>query len=443
MAQPLLDVLPGYCGGEQIFTASWQCAPGDIDGCIEPRLAQGIVVVPRPRRATASRHGFDRFEQAARQELLVVKLLLTMAGNPCKSGTVYQVPARWQTLIRKLQGVVAQRPDFVAIVDGVISPAARGGPMVYDSAPKYQRAQVRSRRRRNELNNKVMILGAGGQLGRELVRSAGADVACEALPRSELDIGDREAVARCLASASPSVVINAAAYTAVDAAESDVEAASRGNATGPQNLALACAAQGIRLLHVSTDFVFNGESAHPYTPSADTAPLGEYGRSKLAGEQAVAEALPGALIMRTGWVYSGYGNNFVKTMLRLMGERDELAVVADQVGTPTWARGLAAALWAAVERPGIEGIYHWSDAGVCSWYDFAVAISEEAHALDLLSRPTRIRPIPASDYPTPARRPAYSVLDKQDSWRDLELEPVHWRQQLRLMLQELKELKDD
>ena len=143
--------------------------------------------------------------------------------------------------------------------------------------------------------------------------------------------------------------------------------------------------------------------------------------------------------MRTGWVYSRFGGNFVKTMMRLMAERDELAVVADQVGTPTWAAGLAQALWAAVERPRLDGIYHWSDAGVCSWYDFAVAIYEEGSALGLLPPGVQVRPIPASDYPTPARRPAYSVLDKSSSWRDLELPGVHWRQQLRAMLQDLQE----
>jgi dTDP-4-dehydrorhamnose reductase len=141
-------------------------------------------------------------------------------------------------------------------------------------------------------------------------------------------------------------------------------------------------------------------------------------------------------------VYSSFGGNFVKTMLRLMGERDELAVVADQVGTPTWAHGLAEAVWAAAARPQLRGMYHWSDAGVCSWYDFAVAICEEALALGLLSRPVTIRPIPAAEYPTPAQRPAYSVLDKSESWRDFALEGVHWRRQLRAMLADFKELGD-
>ncbi len=288
----------------------------------------------------------------------------------------------------------------------------------------------------------VLIVGAGGQLGRELQRTAPPELVCVPMTRAQLDIADGAVVARCLAATTPQLVVNAAAYTAVDKAESEPESARRGNAEGPGTLAQACARQGIRLIHISTDFVFDGTSSQPYRPEAATAPLGEYGRSKRAGELAVQSAHPEALILRTGWVYSSFGNNFVKTMLRLMGERDELAVVADQVGTPTWAHGLAAAVWAAAERPQLRGIYHWSDAGVCSWYDFAVAICEEALALGLLARPVKIRPIPAAEYPTPARRPAYSVLDKTNSWRDFALEGVHWRQQLRAMLADFKELAD-
>lgn len=293
------------------------------------------------------------------------------------------------------------------------------------------------------MKQKVVVLGAGGQLGRELLRTAPANVDCESLDRSRLDIADPDEVARCLSALAPDQLINAAAYTAVDTAETEPEAAYRANGLGPENLARVCGELGIRLIHISTDFVFDGESAHPYSPEAPTAPLGEYGRSKLAGELAVAKFLPQSLVLRTAWVYSSFGNNFVKTMLRLMSERDELRVVADQVGTPTWARGLALAIWAAVGRPGLQGVYHWTDAGVCSWYDFAVAIAEEGRARGLLNSPVNVCPIPASDYPTPACRPAYSVLDKTSSWRDLELEGVHWRQQLRAMLDDYKELQDE
>jgi len=190
-------------------------------------------------------------------------------------------------------------------------------------------------------------------------------------------------------------------------------------------------------------FVFDGRSSVPYATDAPTAPLGQYGHSKLAGEQAVQDTFSEALVMRSSWVYSRFGNNFVKTMLRLMAERDELAVVADQVGSPTWARGLASALWAAAARPALCGIYHWSDAGECSWYDFALAIFEEASALGILQRPVKIRPITSSEYPTAAARPRYSVLDTTRSTLDLELPGVQWREQLRNMLADLKESRDE
>ena len=292
------------------------------------------------------------------------------------------------------------------------------------------------------MTKKVLVVGAGGQLGQELQRTSGPDIECLPMTRAQLDIADLAVVTQCLAAVAPQLVINAAAYTAVDKAESEVDAAQRGNVAGPLALAQACAQQGVRLIHISTDFVFDGSASQPYKPDAATAPLGEYGRSKRAGELAVQSVLPQALILRTGWVYSRYGSNFVKTMLRLMNERDDLAVVADQVGTPTWAHGLAEAVWASAARPQLSGIYHWSDAGVCSWYDFAVAICEEALALGLLARTVKIRPITALEYPTPAHRPAYSVLDKTDSWRDFALAGVHWRQQLRAMLEDYKALQN-
>lgn len=293
------------------------------------------------------------------------------------------------------------------------------------------------------MTQKVVVVGAGGQLGRELVRTVPVAVECVALTRSELDVADPRAVTTVLAELAPGMVINAAAYTAVDAAESEPEAAHLANVEGPTNLARACSGLGdVGLIHISTDFVFDGKASRPYGTDALPAPLGEYGQSKLAGELAVRGILPGALVIRTGWVYSRFGSNFVKTMLRLMAGRSELGVVADQVGTPTWARGLAEVTWAAVARPRLDDIYHWSDAGVCSWYDFAVAIHEEAHAIGLLERPVRINPITTADYPTAARRPAYSVLDKTSAWRDLGMEALHWRVQLRAMLAELKELQN-
>lgn len=288
----------------------------------------------------------------------------------------------------------------------------------------------------------VLITGAGGQLGRELVFTAPTGVQVLALTRSQLDIADAEAVTAVLEELKPGLVINAAAYTAVDQAESEPELAAAVNAVGPGNLARACAGRDIRLIHVSTDFVFDGESNQPYQADSLPAPVSEYGRGKFEGERLVQEALDDALILRTGWVYSRHGKNFVKTMLGLMAQRQELGVVADQVGTPTWARGLAEAIWAAASRAHLRGIYHWSDAGVCSWYDLAVAICEEACELGLLPEPISIQPIPASSYPTAATRPAYSVLAKEKSWSDFQLRGKHWRVQLRAMLREIKEHED-
>ena len=292
------------------------------------------------------------------------------------------------------------------------------------------------------MSEKVLIVGAGGQLGQELQRTLPADMESVAVGRAELDIADPAAVAAAMAAYTPTQVINAAAYTAVDKAESEPEAATAGNAEGPRLLAESCAEAGARFIHVSTDFVFDGKSAVPYTPDMPTGPLGVYGQTKLDGELAVRAAYPAALIVRTGWVYSAFGGNFVKTMLRLMASNDTLTIVSDQVGTPTWANGLAGALWAATQKPALTGTYHWSDAGVCSWYDFAVAIFEEASALGLLTKPVTIKPIPAQQYPTPAQRPSYSVLDKEKTWEDLQIEGVHWRTQLRAMLEDHKELEN-
>ncbi|MEM1403856.1 MAG: dTDP-4-dehydrorhamnose reductase [Pseudomonadota bacterium] len=278
---------------------------------------------------------------------------------------------------------------------------------------------------------KALVTGAGGQLGRALLATVPREIVVDGLSRAECDISDTDAVGALLAARSPDVLINAAAYTAVDQAESERDEAFAANATAPGFLARSCAAQGCRFIHVSTDFVFDGTRSSPYPPNAETNPLGVYGESKLAGERAVTAAGGDSLIVRTGWLYSHRGNNFLKTMLRLHGERDALSVVADQVGTPTRAESLAEALWAIASNPVLSGIYHWSDAGVCSWYDFAQAIGEEAQNLGLIEQSAAVAPIRSADYPTPAKRPAYSVLDKTQSWEDLYLTPVHWRDALR------------
>lgn len=285
---------------------------------------------------------------------------------------------------------------------------------------------------------KVLIAGAAGQLGRALQATAPAGVTIVAPPEAEFDILDDAKVTALVAATGPGLVVNAAAYTQVDKAESDVATAEAVNGTAAGRLAAAAAAVGARFAHVSTDFVFDGLSPLPYAPDATPNPIGVYGETKLSGERLVAAAHPGALIVRTAWVYAAEGNNFVRTMLRLMRERDELKVVADQVGTPTHAAGLARAIW-ALDAAGVGGIHHWTDAGVASWYDFAVAIRDEALAIGLLDRRVPVVPIRTSDYPTPARRPAMSVLDKGSSWA-VTGPAAHWRDELKLALAEMKEL---
>lgn len=285
---------------------------------------------------------------------------------------------------------------------------------------------------------KVLIAGAGGQLGWELLATAPVGWSVLGYSSMELDVARPEQIAEVLEREQPALVVNAAAFTGVDAAEREQERAEAVNTRGAAHLAEGAGRVGARLIQVSTDFVFDGSQGHPYLPDDQPHPLGVYGRTKLAGEREVALVSGGAaLIIRTAWLYSGRGRNFVLTMLRLMGERDSVAVVSDQVGTPTWARGLAEAIWAAADRPELRGIHHWTDAGVASWYDFAVAIQEEALALGLLSRPVPIRPLRTEDYPTGARRPPYSVLDKTATGAALGKWAGHWRESLRMMLREL------
>ena len=284
---------------------------------------------------------------------------------------------------------------------------------------------------------KVLVTGAGGQLGQALRRTVPAAISLAAFTRAELDLTDADAVCAAVVDFAPDWVVNAAAYTAVDRAEREPERAYAVNAAAVRHLAEAARDTGARLAQVSTDFVFPGDSAHPYRPDDAPAPLGVYGASKLAGERAAREALgTRALIVRTAWVYAPEGHNFVRTMLRLLRERDRLGVVADQVGSPTSAHGLAGALWALLGA-GLGGTQHWTDAGVASWYDFAVAIQEEALALGLLERAVPIRPLTTAEYPTPARRPAYGVLDKTATWAALGYTAPHWRVALRQVLREL------
>lgn len=277
---------------------------------------------------------------------------------------------------------------------------------------------------------KVLITGAKGQLGRALQASAPANAVIVAHDVDTLDITDEAAVAALFATERPELVLNAAAYTAVDKAESEEATARAVNATATGILSAAAREIGARFAHVSTDFVFDGVSGVPYATDATPNPSSVYGATKLEGERLAG---PDALIVRTSWVYAPTGGNFVRTMLRLMGERPEVRVVADQIGTPTYAPGLAQALWTMTGQ-GLTGLYHYSDAGAASWYDFAVAIQEEGLAAGLLDKAVPVIPIPTSDYPTPAQRPFYSVLDKSATFAALGGPTPHWRANLRVMI---------
>jgi dTDP-4-dehydrorhamnose reductase len=283
---------------------------------------------------------------------------------------------------------------------------------------------------------KVLVTGCNGQLGWELKRSMPHGIEPMWTDVAELDISNRAAVDELVHKFQPTVIINAAAYTAVDKAETEKEISFKINRDGAANLAKAAAFVGARFLHVSTDFVFDGQGK-PYLPTDIVNPLSVYGASKAEGERLVLLSGAKALIVRTAWVYCSHGGNFVKTMLRLMAEKPSLSVVCDQVGSPTWAKGLATTLWAyAQAQEAATGIVHYTDSGVASWYDFAVAIQEEGMALGLLKVAVPITPIPAAQYPTPARRPGFSVLDKASTIATLGAAP-HWRVQLRAMLKEL------
>lgn len=279
---------------------------------------------------------------------------------------------------------------------------------------------------------KVLITGAAGQLGRALVDNAPAGIVIHAARRQDCDLIDNDAIIRLIRETAPEFVINAAAYTAVDKAESDEAQALAINAHSVGTMAEVLARSGGRLAHLSTDFVFDGSSPRAYRPDDVTNPISAYGRTKAAGEVAAGDD---AIILRTAWVYSAGGTNFVRTMLRLMAERDTLTVVADQIGSPTWAPGLAQVLWGLVTADA-RGTFHHSDAGIASWYDFAVAIHEEARALGMLNRDVDIVPITTKEYPVPAARPAFSVLDSSATREFLGDGYTHWRANLREMLKE-------
>jgi len=287
---------------------------------------------------------------------------------------------------------------------------------------------------------KTLVMGCNGQLGHSLADTASVNVNLIGLDLPELDITDASAVLEICRETRPDVIVNAAAYTAVDQAESESALATSVNVEGPRNIAIASREVGARLIHISTDFVFDGQSSAPYKADAVTNPLSVYGQTKRDGELAVLEETSGtAVVIRTSWLYSKTGSNFVKTMLRLMGERDELGIVADQFGSPTWADSLAEALWAFVDAPEHSGIFHWTDSGETSWQEFAVAIQQEALALGLLGKAIPIHAIKTEDYPTATTRPAYSVLDCSSTIQAINIQPAEWRTNLRRMLKGMTE----
>jgi len=283
----------------------------------------------------------------------------------------------------------------------------------------------------------VLITGGGGQLGRALIALAPPGVTVGSMLHADLDIADAAAVEAVLRKFRPALLINAAGFTRVDDAETEQAGAMRANATGPAVLAAGCRSAEAWLAHVSTDYVFDGEQSRPYDTVARPNPLSVYGKSKLDGELAVSRELPSRnLILRTSWVYGAAGRNFLSTMLALMKSRPRLTVVSDQIAAPTSVIGLARTLWALSVRRA-SGLYHWCDSGVASWYDFAVAIAEEAVAFGLLECAPEIVPIGSADYPTAARRPAWSLLDKRATEQLLGIRAPHWRVALRETLKSI------
>jgi dTDP-4-dehydrorhamnose reductase len=275
-----------------------------------------------------------------------------------------------------------------------------------------------------------MVTGANGQLGRALAAAAPVEIELITHDRQALDITNEAAVFAAVQAERPDVIVNAAAYTAVDRAEEEPARAMEVNGHAVETLARAARDAGARLVHISSDFVFDGTRSAPYPPTAVPIPLSVYGRSKLAGEVAAGSE---ALIIRTSWIYSATGHNFVTTMLRLMAQQRDLRVVNDQIGTPCFAPGLAAAIW-QLAAGGVRGVVHYADSGATSWYDFAVAIQEEALAAGYLRQEVRIAPIRTSEYPARAVRPAYSVLETESTWARLGYQAPHWRDQLKTML---------
>ena len=295
------------------------------------------------------------------------------------------------------------------------------------------------------MNNRIAVIGKSGQLAWELAKlnnsgengTENTTIIC--FGRNELDITNIAAIDALFKKQKITAVINASAYTAVDLAEKEQEQADLINHQAVSNLAQVCNELSLPLVHVSTDYVFAGDKGSPYLSNDVINPQGVYGKTKADGEQAIMNIHPKqSTILRTSWVYSVHGNNFVKTMLRLMEEKEELGIIDDQIGSPTWAKTLAVACIYAIENK-LNGIYHWTDEGVASWYDFAQAIQTTGLQKGLITKKIAINPIASSAYATPAKRPHYSVLGKvktREAFKNLANQ--HWATQLNDMLEQLK-----
>lgn len=286
--------------------------------------------------------------------------------------------------------------------------------------------------------HRILVTGSKGQLGseiRELTKNDGTNVYFYT-DVSELDITDKSAVNKFIENHQIDIVVNCAAYTQVDKAEEEEKTAFLINATAPGNLAEACKKYDATLFHISTDYVFDGSNNVPYIETESTSPLGVYGRSKLEGEEFIQQSGCNYLIIRTSWLYSSFGNNFVKTIARLSSEKDELKVVFDQIGTPTYARDLATVIFAIIQNDQFKdrkGVYHYSNEGVCSWYDFAKAIN------DLFGNNCNIIPCHSDEFPAKVTRPHYSVLDKTNIKNDFSIEIGYWKDSLCKCVELLKQ----
>ena len=290
------------------------------------------------------------------------------------------------------------------------------------------------------MSKAILLIGSNGQVGKELQQILQPYGDLIAVTRPTVDLAQPDTLRSVIRENHPQIIINAAAYTAVDKAESEPDLAKTINGTAPRIIAEEAEKSGAFLIHISTDYVFDGNSSRPYQETDSTNPLSVYGETKLVGEQAIQNSCAHHFILRTAWVYGTFGkSNFVKTMLRLGAEREEIRVVADQIGSPTWAKDIAGAIARILPQstPEISGIYHYTNSGVASWYDFAITIFEEAQHLGIPLKVQRIIPITTSEYPTPARRPSYSVLSCTKISTVSENHPPHWRQALRQMLKEL------